>query len=65
MQGKERKKMFRVYVYYLRSSRKADFRDQSKALEYAHRIAGNGKAVHITVEDLSTCKVILDLYPEI
>lgn len=57
--------MFRVYVYYLRGSRKADFRGQSEALEYAHRIAGNGKAAHITVEDLSTCKVILDLYPEI
>ena len=57
--------MFRVYVYYLKGSQKADFQDKESALSYAYRIANGGKAAHIIVEDLSTYKVELDLYPEI
>lgn len=57
--------MFRVYVYYRRGVRKHDFKDKNAALAYARKIASNGKAFHITVEDLSAYTVILDLYPEI
>ena len=58
-------KMFRVYVYYLKSSRKKDFDSKKDALNYAHRIANNGKAPHITIENIDTYEILLDLYPEI
>lgn len=57
--------MFRVYVYYVSSSRKKDFNCKADALDYAYRIANGGKALHITIENIETCEVLLELYSEI
>ena len=57
--------MFRVYVYYFRSSRNADFDRRKEALDYAYRIANGGKALHIVVENIEVCEILLELYPEV
>ena len=45
--------------------RKKDFNCKADALDYAYRIANGGKALHITIENIETCEVLLELYPEI
>ena len=57
--------MFRVYVYYVSSSRKKDFNCKVDALDYAYRIANACKALNIKIESIETCEVLLELYPEI
>lgn len=56
---------YRVYIYYLRTAKHKDFDSKNDALNYAYDIANNNeKAMHITIENLSTCEKVLELYPE-
>ena len=56
---------YRVYIYYLRTAKHKDFDSKNDALNYAYDIANNNeKAMHITIENLNTCKKVLELYPE-
>ena len=57
--------MYRVYVHYLKGKNKKDFEKENEAISYAYKIGGKGKAVHLVVEDMNKCNIILDYFPQI
>lgn len=60
--GREGKKMYRVYLYYLRGSRSKDFESQDDAISYAKKILTRGYAARVQVEDMDACNVIFDAF---
>lgn len=57
--------MFYVYVTYKGTTKRVDFYDKNKAIQYAERIVSKGKALKVIVEDVNRCMIVYKKYAEI
>lgn len=57
--------MFYVYVTYKGTTKRVDFDDKNKAVQYAERIVSKGKALKVIVEDVNSCMIVYKKYAEI